>query len=173
MLRFLLLILLIPSFQVMADSWSFPPELKMDEFMFGDLKIQRTIDTRNNSFYPEYKVNVFKEGKEIANYKNLTFDFIQTFDEGNFLFAGSNSGLSQFAFFILAKDGGLVMTKIHSKNISYCGYSVTLFREWLPKNIEIVESYKESNFTYNNETQRHFTGAKIKDCQGNYIELFE
>lgn len=157
----------------MADQWSFPAELKQQDFTFDDLTIERIIDTRKNQQYPLYQVKVFRRGEELANYRNLTFEYIQPFDNGNYIFAGTNSGISRFAYFVLDKDGGLVMAKIHSDDIPYCEMTVSIVREWLPEKIEIQEKYEEITYEWDNETVKYFMGAQIKTCEGKYIEILK
>ena len=133
---------IFPSF-LMADQWSFPKELKAKNFTFGELTIERTIDARKNQQYPLYQVKVFREGEELAKYRNLTFEYIELFDNGNFIFAGTNSGIARFAYFVLDKDGGLVMAQVHSNSIPYCEMTVSIVREWLPEKIDIKKSTKK------------------------------
>lgn len=157
---------------LLADQWSFPAEVKKESFALGDLVIERVVDTTMNSRHPSYQIKVYREGKELANYRNLTFDFIQPLDRGNFIFAGTNSGLSRFAYFVLDKDGGLLLAKVHSDSIPYCKITPSLIREWLPKALEIREEYKEVSYE-SGETIRYFSGAQVKTCNGTYLDIFE
>lgn len=171
MSRILFVVLSFCSFPLMADQWSFPAEIKIKAFEFGDLTIERTIDTRNNQQYPLYQIKVFRGDEELANYRNLTFEFIQPFDNGNFVFAGTNSGISRFAYFVLDKDGGLIMAQVHSDTIPYCEMTVSIVREWLPEKIEIKEEYEEIAYEWDNETVKYFAGAQVKTCGGKYIDI--
>lgn len=154
---FLIFLAFFPSILI-ADTWSFPAELNTKKFTFGDITIERIIDTRENQQYPIYQVKVFSRDEELANYRNLTFEYIQTFDNGNYIFAGSNSGLSRFAYFVINEDGGLVMTQVHSDSISYCNMSISIIREWLPRNIEIKEQYYGLKGIFNND---RFNGSSV------------
>ena len=173
MYRILLIALSLFSHPLLADQWSFPAKLKQQDFVFDDLTIERTIDTRENQHYPLYQVKVFRRGEELASYRNLTFEYIQPFDNGNFIFAGTNSGISRFAYFVLDKDGGLVMVKVHSGDIPYCEISASRVRKWLPEKIEIKEQYQQITNKRDNETVKYFTSAQIKTCEGKYIEILK
>ena len=145
MSRFIVLIIVfLPSIS-MAHISSSSGELSITKFEFNGITVERTIDESKSQYSPNYAVKVFREDKELAIYKNFTFDYILAFDNGNYIFAGSNSGLSRFAYFVINKNGGLVMAQVHSESIlAYCNkgiFSHIPSREWLPEKIIIREQY--------------------------------
>jgi hypothetical protein len=166
-------LLYILSLSTFADQWSYPAKLDSQIVTLNDLTIERVIDTRQNQHYPLYQVKISRDGEELANYRNLTFEQIDLFDNGNFIFAGTNTGLSQFAYFILDKDGGLVKTKAHSDDIPYCKQTITLVREWIDDQFEIKETYEEIAYRPEDEKVKYFTGAKVKVCSGEYFDIFK
>lgn len=129
----------------MANILSSFDDLSVTKFEFDGITIERTIDERKDQYSPDYKVKVYRKDKELASYKNFTFDYIQAFDNGNYIFAGSNSGLSRFAYFVINKNGGLVMAQAHSESIlPYCNKGIFSHippRKWLPEKIIIKEQY--------------------------------
>ncbi|NIB45234.1 hypothetical protein HBA55_37025 [Pseudomaricurvus alkylphenolicus] len=165
----IILIILFPflSYGAFADTWYFPKAIESEDFHFGDLTIVKTVDTTENQHYPLYSVKVLRKGIELANYRNLTFDVIKPFAEGSMIFAGSNSGLSRFAYFVLDKDGGLLQTKNHSNEIDYCDRSVTVTRRWLPKEIEIREEYGSEKYE-----KKWLVNVSAKTCDDAWYELF-
>ena len=162
MYRILFLVLFLVPAPIMADQWLYPAELKSERFRFKNFVVEKTVDTRKNQKYPQHNVRIFQDNKEIANYKNFTFDRIISFDGGNMVFAGSNSGLSQFSYFVLDRNGGLILAKNHFNKIPYCEKSVTLAREWLPETINIKETYKDG----------YLIRAQVETCKGEYFDIF-
>ena len=141
MSRILLIVFTLFPIRIMADTWFYPEELISDKFIFNQVTIERIIDARKDQQYPDFQVKVFIDDEEVATYINLTFDHIQAFDSGNYIFAGSNSGLSRFAYFVIDERGGLVSAQLHSDNIFYCSTSISVVRKWLPEQVEIKEQY--------------------------------
>ena len=162
----------------MADTWFFPADLNIEKFIFDNITIERIIDSRKNQHYPTYQVKVFSRDKELANYMNFTFEYIQAFDNGNYFFAGSNSGLSRFAYFVIDKKGGLVSAQTHSNSIYYCSQSISVLREWLPEKIEIKEEYYgwkgifEHGFgSYSGMLLDYGLNGILKNDKDNYLEM--
>lgn len=165
------------SSSVIADQWQFPPERTVETFNVNGLTIEKVVDTTENQIYPDYYTNIYRGDVEVASYKNLTFQYLKAFNDGKFIFAGTNSGLSRFAHFVLDSEGGLVIAKAHhSDGIEYCGTTVSLVREWLPDNdVEIVETYQtESIESFDGEIDEYtyLESAAIKMCNGNLYELW-
>lgn len=156
-----------------ADTWFFDKELKKEQFIFGETKITKIIDTRENPQYPLYRLEVEYKGKVEANFKNLTFSSITDFDNGNYILGVTNSGLSQFAYFILSKDGKLMTAKNHSADINYCNTSVTIVRDWVDdENLVVEEEYETvTNPSDPDSSYKYLIGAKVLDCNGEFVEL--
>jgi len=117
---------------------------------------------------------VSHKGKEIANFKNLTFDKISSFDRGNYFLGVSNSGLSTFAFIILDKYGNLLRAENHSKAMSYCRMSVTLEREWVNlENLDIKEEYETIENDFDTEDPYVFLNSvSVNGCDGGHVEVW-
>ena len=157
-----------------ADSWYFKKELVKKSFVFDKTKVVRIIDTRENSQYPKYRLMIYYEGIEEANFKNLTFDSMVPFDKGKYLLGVSNSGLSSLAYFILTSTGNLVTAVNHSSKIHYCEQSSTLRRDWVTKEIlSPVETYNtiENEFD-KNDPYIFLESVKIKGCDGDDVEIW-
>ena len=169
-MRVLFTVILFSSQATFADQWSFPATIESQTFDIGDLVIERIVDSRENQLYPLFEVRVSRDESELARYRNLTFSHLQLFGDGKLIFAGTNSGLSRFAYFILDKDGGLVSTHAHSEDIPYCDYSVTLIRRWLPDEVQIEEEYKE--VAAGSEAFKYLNGAHVMTCGGERFQVF-
>ncbi|MBB3059578.1 hypothetical protein [Microbulbifer rhizosphaerae] len=170
----LFLLVSLCSLYAHADQWFFEKELKEDRFKFDDIVIKRIRDTRENQSYPVFRLVVSDEEKEIANFKNLTFDKISSFERGNYFLGVSNSGLSTFAFIILDKYGNLLRAENHSKNMSYCRMSVTLEREWVNlENLDIKEEYETiENEFYPENPYVFLKSVSVNGCDGNRVEVW-
>ena len=159
---------------VVADNWQFDKVLKSDDFTFGNTTITRIIDTRENQTHPIYKTKVTINGEDVALIKNLTFNTITRFDNGNYFLGVSNSGLSAFAFFILDATGNLLRAENHSDNIHYCKQSVTLVRQWVDEqNLDIMEHYStQKNSADSDNPQAQLKRVTIKGCDGKRLQVW-
>ena len=63
------------------------------------------------------------------------------------------------------------MAQTHSDSIHYCEMTVSIVREWLPEKIDIKEKYEEITYEWDNETVKYFSGAEVKTCNGEYIDI--
>ena len=63
------------------------------------------------------------------------------------------------------------MAQTHSDSIHYCEMTVSIVREWLPEKIDIKEKYEEITYEWDNETVKYFSGAQVKTCHGEYIDI--
>ncbi len=164
------MVFLWPNFCV-SDTWKFEKEIKTEVFYFEEIKITRVIDTMDENSKPKHKLYFEINGVEEAIFKNLTFDRIVTFDNGNYFLGVSNTGFSQFAYFMLDKRGNLLRAVNHSKEIIYCEESVTIVREWVDsKDIDIREVYGTYDNDYNSGT--FLDSVTIKSCSGDRIEIW-
>ncbi len=159
---------------VYADSWMFDKEIKKDTFTLGEIEVVRIIDTTENQIHPEYKLQVNRDGKQVALHKTLTFDAVTSFDKGNYLLGVSNSGLSTFAYFILDSSGKLVKTANHSDKLHYCKHSVTLVRKWVnDQSLNIEEKYKTlQNDSDPSNPSVTLESVTVDGCNGEKVEVW-
>ena len=162
MLKYLGLIMLaLFSSRLLADKWRFEKEIKEDSFRFGETEIIRIQDTTKNQYYPTFSTKVIVSGKIEAIFKNLTFDKIAPVGKSEFLVGISNSGLSQFAYFVMTTDGKLIKTVNHSRKIPYCQQSVTLKRLWVElDNLEFDIGVDKKRSTIESVTVQGCKGKK-------------
>lgn len=173
--KFLVSVTLLATSIANADSWQFKKELNSESFNFEKTTITRVIDTLENQQYPKYSLIVTVDGKDVANFRNLTFSNIAAFDKGNYLLGVSNSGLSTFAYFIMDSSGNLLRTENHSKSaFKYCRWSVTTNRTWVDDEaMEIKEEYKTIPNEWDPKNPYVFlTSVTIKGCEGNDVEIW-
>ncbi len=158
---------------VFADSWYFEQQKQQDSFTFGQTEVIRVVDATENNQYPDYSVIILHDGNQEAVLKGLTFDQIVAFGEGKFLLGVSNSGLTDFAFFIVRSTGELLRANLHHDYIHYCSQSATLRREWVTEEPLVPEvSYVRQHNEFNEDEPYVFiNGLKIKGCDGSMVEV--
>ena len=158
---------------VMADSWYFEKQKQQDTFTFGQTEVIRVVDATENNQYPDYSVIILHEGNQEAVLKGLTFDQIVAFGEGKFLLGVSNSGLTDFAYFVIRSTGELLRVNLHHDNIHYCSQTATLQRVWVTEEplVPEVSYFRQHNEFNEDEPYLFINGLKIKGCDGNMIEL--
>ena len=124
-------ILLFISTSAFADSWKYKKELKKDNFTFGDVKIIRVIDTRNNDQYPDWSIEIYNKNELMALYKGVSFSDIVSDDKNNIFVGISNRGMPGTAVIIFDSKGNLRLLRNHKEGLfSYCSWSITRVREW-------------------------------------------
>ena len=173
--RIIVLLTSLFAVNVSADSWRFKKEIKHDWFEVAALKIERIRDTLSDQRWPTYQMKIYRNGKELASYRNLTFDEIIPFDENNFLLGISNSGLSKFAYFVLDSDGGLIRAINHSLEIPYCDTSISILRTWVQLDQLIINEHYETykGQSENSESIKYLKSATLKTCGGEIINILE
>lgn len=162
---YLLIVFLFP-LSGSADKWSFPAELITKEFVFGEIKIERTIDARSNQTTPIFQVDIYNRGILVGRYGGVYFEDIAASEDNKLFAAISNSGLANTAI-ILFDEQGRVHTLIdHSSNqhkLDYCERSVTVVRKW---------------YDPENPSLKFFDGKKsldiqVRNCRGEVISLLD
>jgi hypothetical protein len=175
--QLLLSFLLLICFSSYADSWSFKKERKETEFVFGDTKIIKVVDTTNNSQYPDFQVLIYYKGELEAKYRGISFEFIYA-DKDNSTFVGlSNSGLPGNAVVVFGAQGHLDNVLYHERFVpEYCMRSVTVSKVWVDETDPKVEfSYAKigEDYEYIDEITFIDCNEKRVSLQHSYIKGIE
>lgn len=117
-----------------ADSWSLEPEVKDTEFVFGDTRVVLHYDSTKNDRYPEYRLNVYLEGKPVGEYEDVGFTQVFPSADNAFFRGVSNDGLIKDAYVIFDRGGRILKKQPHDlKKVNYFEISPTLRRKWYDK----------------------------------------
>ena len=154
------------SSNVNADTWSFPIEAVETVYEFGETRIVKTVDGRENNEFPDFIIDIYKSDKLQAKYRGISFKHIAA-SKNNDLFVGiSNEGIPGTSLVIFDSKGNL---RIEAKHfylpLHYCEQSITLVRKWYDdKNPNLHFIYEES--------------GKVKDmvvngCDGEEIKIID
>jgi hypothetical protein len=167
---FAILVLILISHVCLADTWKFDKERKEKVFTFGDTKIVRIIDTTKNQQYPDFIVEVYKEGELAAKYRGISFETIAA-DKTNQTFVGlSNSGLPGNAVVVFHSDGSLGQLLYHEQFVPvYCRRSVTVSKVWYD------EENPDIQFKYDKigEDYEYISEISFRNCKGQRVTLQE
>ncbi len=148
----------------LGDSWFFDGTRSEKEYIFGQTRMLRIIDSTKESQYPDYVIVVFNGNKLVARYPGVSFQNIYASNDNEIFIGLSNSGLPGTAIIIFDKDGKLKLElKHHFGKFRYCQKSVTVFREWY--------SPDQTNFHFVYNESREVIDARLNDCKGIEVSL--
>ncbi len=166
--QFLLPFLLLFCFASHADTWSYKKERKETEFVFGDTKIIRVVDTTENSQYPDFHVLIYYKGELEAKYRGISFEFIYA-DKENSTFIGlSNSGLPGSAVVVFGAQGHLDNVLYHERFVpEYCMRSVTVSKVW----VDETDPKVEFSYAKIGEDYEYIDEITFIDCHGKRVSL--
>lgn len=168
MRKILLTILLlgfIATAPVLADSWRFEPELDETEFNFGEIRVIRGMDSRENQRFPKFFVKVFKGSEQIVLFPGTSFDHIVASEDNSLFVAVSNSGLPKTALMVFDSSGSIKAFLNHGQgNLEYCLETVTLKKIWYDN--------EEPNITFHYEDDR-LSEVTINSCNGHELKITE
>ncbi len=149
-----------------CDSWSFPKKADETVYKYGETKIIKTIDGRNNDQYPDYIIDIYNKDKLVAKYRGISFQHIAA-SKNNDVFIGiSNDGLPGTAFVVFDSKGNLrIEAKHYMFPLQYCDESVTRFRVWYDnENPNLHFIYSDSD---------EFEDIVLNGCGGKEIKIIE
>jgi len=147
-----------------GDTWKFPDELVVDEFVFGSARIVRTMDASENNQFPIWKIEIFREKALQAIYKGVWFEDIVANTDNTVFFGISNSGLPGTAVVIFDYKGNLLFERKHEKELyDYCSWSVTINRRWYDG--------ENPDLRFIAKDEGSGTGLKVKGCNGMDIDV--
>ena len=149
-----------------ADTWTFPPEHRIDEFRFGETTIVRGIDSTTDSQWPRFYVEVHRGGQLIARYPGVSFTGIAASKDNRTFVAVSNRGLSPTALLVFDANGEIKALLNHYQGgLIYCDESATIFRLWYwPHPPEIEFEYDRSG---------NVTDIMLQACTGQQVRVSE
>lgn len=136
MKRFLsgLLVLMLVTFSLFADSWVFPKEISKQVKEFGNTKIELTKDARKNQGWPMFELVIYDKDKMLSKYRNVAFEEIFASKDNQYFLGVSNSGIPGTAFVIFDNKGRLIREVKHDySDLNYSSESVTIIKAWYDK----------------------------------------
>lgn len=162
----LLSVLLQTPLLAFADSWSFPPELDATEYVFGDTRIVRILDAREDHTHPDFRIDVYRDEELVGRYGGQYFDEIAASADNDVFVGISNRGLPHTAIIIFDADGvlrGLVNHDMRSERFIYCKASVTLVRQWYDSEDSSLRFVQNDNGD----------DIQVRGCHGEMISVLE
>ena len=124
-------ILLALSFPVLSDIRIYKQELKKDYFEFGEVKVIRIRDTTRSAVYPEWSVEIYRQGELVASHKGISFQDIAANKENNLFLGISNTGFPATALIAFDSQGNIKLNCNHNENsFKYCKQSAYAIKEW-------------------------------------------
>lgn len=147
-----------------ADTWHFEAKVTTEEFVFGETKIIKTVDSTQNQKYPDFMIDIYQNDDLQAKYRGISFQNIFAFKENTVFIGLSNEGIPGTAVVIFTDKGALNMEIKHRNGtFEYCTKSVTLERIWYEEvnpDLELVNAGEDNE-------EIIFT-----DCKGERVGLF-
>lgn len=145
-----------------ADDWMYRPERTEKSFEFGRLRINSSIDARENQHHPEFVVEVKNGRKIIGLFPNVHFESLHPSPDHEYFLGLSNSGIPGTAFVLFDARGHLIWeTKHNHEQFSYCRMSVSLTREWVAVEGQKVEFLIADAGYLQDVTVVHCSGSRI------------
>jgi hypothetical protein len=150
-----------------ADTWQFPAVLEETVYTFGQNKVIKIIDARQNTSYPDFFVKVVDPmGDLLALYRDVSFEDFAVSEDGQVFVGISNRGLPQTAFFALGSKGALLFESKHQfSRLHYCDESVTLIRRWYDQDNPDVR------FAYSGRDIQWLSSITLNGCGGQRLDL--
>jgi len=158
----LVLVILVPTL-VFSDQWRYPGKLESKEFDFGETKIVRIVDSREDQQYPNFRVDVFTKGELVGRFGGVYFQDIAATKENSVFVGISNIGLPNTAIILFDNRGRIHAIVDHSEKFEYCTRTSTIVRNWY----------------YGEKPSLQFVGAdqvsdiQVIGCKGKVISLSE
>jgi hypothetical protein len=149
-----------------ADSWSYPRKVQRAKFVFGSTRVALTMNARKNSKYPDFLLEIFKDGKQVARVPGVHFEKLFA-SKDRLVFVGlSNRGIPGTAAVVFTHDGVITLLAQHGlAEFDYCSKSITLERVWFD------EENPEVRFQMGD--QEPTPGIFLRSCSGQEIELIK
>ncbi len=148
-----------------CDTWSFPKKAVETVYQFGETKIIKTVDGRNNDQYPDYIIDIYDEDKLVAKYRGVSFQHLAASNNGVFI-GISNDGLPGTAFVIFDSKGNLKVEAKHNMYpFHYCRESITRVREWFD------DDNPKLRYVYSEDGE--FDDIIVNGCNGKEIKIIE
>ena len=125
-------VLLATAGWILADSWAYPPEVKIKSFEFGKSKLVLEIDGTRDQSFPPHTLLIFLDDQLMAKYRNVGFTDVYASDDKRYFVGLSNSGIPGTAFVIFDAEGNLIREEKHRflpRGI-HTEMSVTVLRAW-------------------------------------------
>src|SRR6266849_2722232 len=109
-----------------ADSWSYKP-IKQDRTdEFGPIKVVLTTDATKNRQWPEFTVQVLRDGLMQAQYRGIAFERLYAAPDRSVFVGLSNGGIPGTAIVVFGPAGELRLLVDHGvAEFDYCEKSVT------------------------------------------------
>jgi len=147
-----------------ADSWSYPKKIDREKFLFGGTRIVLTTDARKSPKYPDFLLEVFEDGKQVARVPGVHFEKLFA-SKDNQLFVGlSNRGIPGTAAIVFTNTGVITLLAQHGlAEFDYCSKSVTLERVWFDE--------ENPDVRFQLADQEPKPGIYLRSCSGEEIEL--
>lgn len=163
-LQIFLALVLMASPSARADSWQYLPTVESQSFIHGNVRIVLTTDARVNQKYPDFLLEVFNGGQQVARIPGVSFDTLVPSPD-HALFVGlSNSGLPGTAAIVFTDKGQVSLLVRHGfAEFDYCSKSVTLQRVWFDAENPDVRFRLGPN--------EPKPGIFLRNCKGQDIEL--
>lgn len=149
-----------------ADTWRYPPTVESKVIRHGSVRIVLTTDARQDQWYPDFTLEVFKDDEQMARIPGVAFDKLFA-SQDNTLFVGlSNSGLPGTAVVVFTDQGRVILLAKHGfAEFDYCQRSVTLARVWFDAERPDVRFQIGSNDGK--------VGIFLRNCKGQEVELLD
>lgn len=149
-----------------ADSWRYPKKVESEKFVFGSTRVVLTMDARKNQKYPDFLLQIFKDGKQVARVPGVHFEKLFA-SKDNHVFVGlSNRGIPGTAVVVFTSDGVVTLLARHGlAEFDYCSKSITLERVWFDEGNPSVRVQLGD--------QEPTPGIFLRNCSGQEIELIK
>jgi len=124
-----------------ADSWTYPPRVTSEKFLFGESRIVLEIDGTRNSGYPPHTLLIYRRGELVAKYKNVGFEKVYASADNRYFVGLSNWGIPGTAFVVFDAEGNLLREQKHRflPDGVHTVRSVTVRRVWYDAEKPAVE----------------------------------
>jgi hypothetical protein len=147
-----------------ADSWRYPKSVNAEKFSFGSTRIVLTTDARKSPRYPDFLLEVFKDGKQVARVPGIHFEKVFASKDKKLFVGLSNSGIPGVAAVVFTDTGVVTLLAHHgTAEFDYCSKSVTLNRVWFD------ERNPDVKFQFGDHEPK--PGIYLRSCTGQEIEL--
>ncbi len=160
-------------YEARADKWSLFPGLKKKEYTFGELNCLLVEDGKEGGLmvYPIWEFTCSRGGKLLFKKERYGADVISATKDGAFIVGISNSGFTEFDYWIIDHTGRVIAEKKHKVNHSeaeqlkpphYCEMSKSIFMKWFDE--------KKPNVQFKIKDQK-LTDVEVTACNGKRLSL--
>ncbi|MFL0805249.1 MAG: hypothetical protein K6L81_16165 [Agarilytica sp.] len=158
---------LLYSMPSISDQWRYDKERIIQEYKFGDVKIELIRDTTKNEQYPDFILTIEKSGVLEAKYRGVAFDTIYPSKDNSLFIGFRNHGLPGTALIIFGPEGNLSRELKHSDfQPDYCKESVTLSKVWVSEDPKVEFTYDKIGADY-----EYIKEITFLDCHGKRVSL--